>query len=228
MSWSSGDAFEVAWRLLRPVSRTGEPMGEPLSGVLREERPRGAVRRTIDASALGGEFFAPRVTNASGVSLRLAVEQEGGALLCNCDVPAGVADEPMGYYRLARRTVIRLRDGRDREVPYEMRDPIRERLSGVVAMRVESTHLPRDVQPELARASAAVSRPLRRPGTRPMPSRHDVLAATAPAAAAGPAPIAEPPAPSPEPVAEPLPEPAPEQPAPRRSSNPAAGFLPVR
>jgi len=228
MSWTAGDAFEVAWRMLRPVSRAGEPMGEPLSGVVREERPRGRVRHTIDASALGGEFFAPRVTNASGVALRLAVEQEGGALLCNCVVPAGVADEPMGYYRLAKRTVIRLRDLRDRDVPYEMLDPIRERLSGAVAVRVEPTHLPRDVQPELAQAPATVSRPLRRPGRRPMPSRHDVLAAMAPPPVEPPVTVAEVPAPSPEPVPEPSPAPAPDNPAPRRPSNPAAGFLPVR
>jgi len=228
LSWSSRDAFEASWRLLRPVSRTGEPMGEPLAGVLRAERPRGAVRRTIDAAALGGEYFAPRVTNASGVPLRLAVEQEGGALLCRCDVPAGAADEPMGYYRLAKRTVIRLRDLRDREVPYDMRDPIRERLSGVVAMRVEPTHLPRDVPPELAQAPATSVRPPRRPGTRPMPPRHDVLAATAPVPVEHPVTVAEAPAPVPEPVLEPLPAPAPDKPAPRRPSNPAAGFLPVR
>jgi hypothetical protein len=201
-------------------------MGEPLSGVLREERPRGAVRRTVDAGALGGEFFAPRVTNVSGVPLRLAVEQQGGAPLCNCEVPAGAADEPMGYYRLASRTVIRLRDGRDRDVPYDLRDPIRERQSGVVAMRVEPAHLPRDVQPDLARASATLSRPDRRPGARPLPSRHDVLAATVPVRVELPAPVAELPAPSPEPVLEPTP--APEPVAPRRPSHPAAGFLPVR
>jgi serine/threonine-protein kinase len=226
LSWSSSDAFEASWRLVRPLSRNGQPMGEPLSGVLREERLRGAVRRTIDAAALGGEFFAPRVSNGSGVPLRLAVEQQGAAPLCDCEVPAGAADEPMGYYRLANRTVIRLRDSRDRNVPYDLRDPIRERQSGVVAMRVEPTHLPRDVQPDLSRASATPSRPGRRPGTRPMPSRHDVLAATVPVRVELPAPVAELPAPSPEPVLEPAP--APEKPAPRQSSNPAAGFLPVR
>jgi hypothetical protein len=228
VTWSSSGAFEASWRLLRPASRTGQPMGEPLAGVLREERPRGTVRRSIDAGALGGEFFAPRVTNSSGVPLRLAVEQEGGALLCNCDVPVGAADEPMGYYRLARRTVIRLRDDRNRDVPYEMRDPIRERLSGVVAMRVQPSHLPRDVQPELAQASATGSRPPRRPGIRPMPSRHDVLAATAPVPVEPTVSVAEDPAPPLEPVLESPPAPAPEKPAPRRSSNPAAGFLPVR
>jgi hypothetical protein len=228
LAWPSRDAFEASWRLVRPLSHTGEPMGEPLAGMLREERPRGVVRRAIDAGALDGEFFAPRVTNASGVPLRFAVEQQGGTLLCNCDVPAGAAGEPMGYYRLANRTVIRLRDGRGREVPYDLRDPVRERLSGVVAMRVEPAHLPRDAQPELAQRPAPVEQPVRRARVRPVPSRHDVLAATVPVPVE--LPVAERPAPTPAPSPEPVPEasPAPAKPAPRPSSHPAAGFLPVR
>jgi serine/threonine-protein kinase len=225
LAWSSTEPFDASWQLVRPLSRNGQPMGEALSGSLREERPRGAVRRSIDAAALGGEFFAPRVTNASGVPLRLAVEHAGGELLCNCNVPAGAADEPMGYYRLAKRTIIRLRDARDREVPYDLRDPIRERLSGAVAMRVEPTHLPPGAPPELARTPQRVSRPPRRPTAgSPMPSRHDVLAATAPVQ---PPAVVEAP-PTPEPLPEPPPAPAPEEPAARRSTNPAAGFLPVR
>jgi hypothetical protein len=227
LSWTSDGAFEAKWTLVRPVSRTGQPMGEPLAGVLRNERPRGAVRYRLDATALDGEFFAPRVTNASGVPLRFAVEQQDGTRLCDCDVPANASAEPMGYYRVAPRAVVRLHDQRSREVRYDLRDPIREPVSGIVAVRVGPEHLPAEVK------TAPTSRALvasRRPLSRPSSPRHESLGATAvPAPIVQESPEPAPEAP-PERVVEPAPEPAPSRKssAPTRSANPAGSFLPVR
>ncbi|HEX5819417.1 MAG TPA: serine/threonine-protein kinase [Gemmatimonadales bacterium] len=231
LAWGAEGAFEARWTMVRPTSRTGRPMGEALAGVLREERPRGAVRYRLDAKALDGEYFAPRVTNTSGVPLRFAVELPDGARLCDCDVPAQASDEPMGYYRLAPRTVVRLHDRQEREVRYDLRDPIREPLSGVVAVRVEPGHLPREVKATSPTRAVVASRPPRRSPPRLTPARREVLGASAaapPAPAEPPVPVAEAPAPAPEPVVDTAPAPARKPAAPVRPANPLSGFLPVR
>ena len=198
-------------------------MGEPLAGVLRNERPRGDVRYRLDAGMLDGEYIAPRVTNVSGVALRFAVEQQDGAHLCDCDVPATASAEPMGYYRFAPRTVMRLQDRKDREVRYDLRDPIREPVSGLVTILVAPEHLPAEVKPV-----PIEKRPAQRLAARTAP-RHDLPGVeAAPPLEARPIPVSEAPQPAPEPIAEAAPAPTPKRTASRRASNPVGGFLPVR
>jgi hypothetical protein len=225
LSWRSDSAFVATWTLERPRSREGRPLGEPLAGVLSNERPRGDVRYRLDAGMLDGEYIAPHVTNVSGVVLRFAVEQPGGARLCDCDVSASASAEPMGYYRFAPRTVIRLQDRKDREVRYDLRDPIREPVSGLVAVRVAPEHLPADVKPA---PTVTVKRPVQRLAVRVAP-RHDVPAVeAAQPPEARPAVVSEAPEPASEPIAEAVAAPTPKPKASRRASNPVGGFLPVR
>jgi hypothetical protein len=227
VDWSPGEAFDARWQLVRPQSADGRPMGEGLSGTLHERKPRGEVHQRIEVGALEGEYFAPRVTNASGMPVRFTVEGQGGAPLCNCEVAPGSDAVAMGYYRVGPRTVVRLRDGEDREVEYEMPHPIRERYSGGLTLRVDAGHLPDGAR--MASTPSASRRPVPRTATRATPPHRDVLGATArpaPVDAEPPVPVAE--ARAPEPMPEPAPTPA-AAPAPKRTSaNPASGFLPVR
>jgi len=222
MSWTSDSVFVATWTLERPMSRDGRPMGEPLAGVLRNERPRGDVRYRLDAGMLDGEYIAPRVTNVSGVALRFAVQQQDGARLCDCDVPATASAEPMGYYRFAPRTVMRLQDRKDREVRYDLREPIREPVSGLVAILVAPEHLPTEVKP-----APTVKRSVQRLAARTAP-RHDLPGVEAAPPPEVPAPVSEAPQPALEPIAEAAPAPTPKPRASRRASNPVGGFLPVR
>ena len=118
MHWAADEVFDASWRLVRPLSRAGVPMGEALAGMLHERKPRGEVLQRIE---VGGQ---------------------GGSPLCNCELPDGVDAEPMGYYRVGPRTVVRIRDEAGHEVGYEMPHPIRERYTGALAMRVDPVHLP--------------------------------------------------------------------------------------
>jgi len=225
LPWSPAAAFDAQWKLVRPLSHDGRPMGEALSGTLHERNPRGEVQRRIEVGALDGEYFSPRVTNATAVPLRFAVDGQGGVPLCDCDVPPGADEVPMGYYRLGPRTVLRLRDAQNRDVTYEMPHPIRERLSGALAMRVDASNLPAAGERTVA-AAPAKSKASRRPTV--VSSRRDLLGAMS----APVPPPAEPLVPVTESVApirvEPLPAPAPTKPASAPPRNPASGFLPVR
>ena len=225
--WSPAQAFDARWTLVRPRSRDGRPMGEALSGTLHERRPKGDVHQRIEVGALEGEYVVPRVSNASGIPLRFAVEGQGGTPLCNCEVPVGADAMPMGYYRVGPRTVMRLRDAQAQEVAYEMPHPVRERWSGGILLRVDRSHLP---SVAAVAAPRAPSKPVQRVAERPSPSRRDLLGATArlePLPVEREAPV-ERQVPAPEPVAEPAPATPATPAAPRRTSNPTAGFLPVR
>jgi hypothetical protein len=226
LPWAPDEAFDAQWQLVRPLSAEGRPMGEALSGTLHERKPRGEVRARIDVNAVDGEYFAPRVTNASGIALRFAVEGQGGAPLCNCVVPTGSDAEPMGYYRVGPRTVVRIRDGQEREVAYEMPHPIRERGTGALLMRVDASHLPEGAARPVVSPGRSTP-PVHRVAARTPPSRRDVLAATAVPA---PVPVVTPTAVRESAVAAPAPVTPPPATAPvaPRPSHPAAGFLPVR
>ncbi len=221
VSWPAGRELSATWSIVRPVLPNGKAMGEELSGAFKDADPTGVVRHAINVSAArGGAYFAPRVTNAAGVSLRVAVEPTPGQRLCDCDVPAGASPAWLGYYRLIPGTTVRVRDASGREAVFDGLDARLESGSGLIALRVEKRDLP-----PLARAPE-------RSATR---TRSNTYAAKAPAppappveepiAVVEPEPVAV--APAPVPVQE-APPPPPEKKPSAHTSNAASSFLPVR
>jgi hypothetical protein len=222
MEWPAGREMTANWSIVRPVSSNGKALGEELKGSFKDKDPRGVVRHAIDVSSVGDAvYFAPRVTNAAGVLLRVAVEPQPGQHLCDCDVPSGASPTWLGYYKLLPGTAVRVQDAAGRTAVFDGLDARVQPGSGLIALRVEKRDLP------------ALDRGLER---KPSRTRSNTYASRAPVAV--PEPVVEQPvatvepepvieAPAPEPVVV-APPPAPEKKPVPRSTNSASGFLPVR
>ncbi len=220
MSWPAGRELAAEWSIVRPVSASGRALGEELKGTITVKDPKGVIRRSIDVAAAGGAIFAPRVTNAAGVPLHVAVAPEPGQRLCDCDIASSAEPAWLGYYRLLPGTTVRVQDASGREAVFDGLDARLEPGSGLIALRVEK----RDLPPAIRVAARSV----------PDKTRSHTFASRAPVAV--PEPVAEQPiavveepvlrAPLPEPEPEPPPPPEKKQPVVR--SNPVGGFLPTR
>ena len=215
LSLPASREFTAEWSLVRPVSSTGKPMGETLQGTLAIEDARGSMRRDIDITAAGSGYFAPRITNASGVPLKVGIGSTPGERLCDCEVQPSPTPVWLGYYRMAPTTSVRVNDGSGREAVF---DGLDARVDGIgqVALRVEKSDLP---------YVPAVKKPVK-PATR-----SNVYAAKAPApalteAVPPPVTIIEP-EPMPEPILEPVVHEAPKpEPKPaKKNANPVGSFL---
>ena len=222
LSWPSGRELAGTWSIVRPVAASGKALGEELKGSFTDKDPQGVVRHAIDVSAAGNEvFFSPRVTNAAGVSLRVAVEPQPGQQLCECDIPSDDSPAWLGYYRLLPGTTVRVKDASGREAVFDGLDARLQPGSGLIALRVEKRDLPpvaraSDRSPARTRSNTYASR-------TPAPVAEPVV--EQPVAAVEPEPVIE--APAPEPVVEAPPPPPVKKEAPR-SSSPVSGFLPAR
>ncbi len=221
LQWPAGRELSGSWSIVRPVAANGKPLGEELKGSFKDSDPRGLVRHGIDLPASGNDvFFAPRVTNAAGVSLRVVVEPQAGQQLCLCEVPSDESPTWLGYYRLLPGTTVRVRDAAGREAVFDGLDARLQPGSGLIALRVEKRDLP-----AVARgpARAAPTRSNTYASRVPAPAPEPVPEVTV--ATAEPEPVVE--APAPEPVVEAPPPPPVKKQAPR-SSSPVSGFLPAR
>ena len=221
VQWPAGRELTANWSIVRPVSANGKALGEELKGSFKDSDPSGVVRHAIDIAAAGDElYFAPRVTNAAGVSLRVAVQPTPGQQLCDCDVPSDASPTWLGYYRLVPGTTVRVQDASGRQAIFDGLDARVEAGSGLIALRVEKRDLPplvRAPEPGKARTrSNSYASRVPAPAPEPVPEQ--------PVATAEPEPVVE--APAPEPVVD-APPPPPEK-KPARSSNPVSSFLPAR
>jgi hypothetical protein len=222
LQWPAGRELAGTWSIVRPVAASGKALGEELKGSFKDQDPRGVVRHAIDVSAAGTEaYFAPRVTNAAGVSLRVAVEPRPGQQLCECDVPSDASPTWLGYYRLLPGTTVRVRDASGREAVFDGLDARLEAGSGLISLRVEKRDLPPIVRsPE---RTAPHTRSNTYASRVPAPVPEPVI--EQPVASVAPEPVIE--APAPEPVVEAPPPPPVKKQAPRNTS-PVSGFLPAR
>ena len=217
--WPGGRELSADWSIVRPVTASGKALGEELKGTFGDKDPSGVVRHAIDISAANGSYFAPRVINAAGVSLRVAVEPRVGQKLCDCEVPSDGAPAWLGYYRLLPGTIVRVHDASGREAIFDGLDARIESGSGLIALRVEKRDLPALARgPDRPARTRSNSYAARVPAPVPEPVVEQ------PVATVEPEPVVE--MPAPEPVVEAPPPPAEKKPA--RSSSPVSGFLPAR
>jgi len=222
VEWPAGRELSGSWSIVRPVAANGKALGEEISGTFSDRDPRGVVRHAVDVSTAGnGVYFAPRVTNVAGVSLRVAVEPRSGQQLCECDVPSDASPTWLGYYRLLPGTTVRVRDAAGREAVFDGLDARLQPGSGLIALRVEKRDLPAPARVVERRAVQTRSNTYAARVTAPAPE----AVVEQPVATVEPEPIIE--APMPEPVIE-APSPPQENKKPTRSSSPVSGFLPAR
>ena len=98
----------------------GGPQGEGVQGTVTR---RGiTARETFIATAEGAStpVFAPLITNATGVPLKVTVNPgTGAAKECGCTIPDGASRLGIGYYRLFQNSTVRVTapDGRTATFP---------------------------------------------------------------------------------------------------------------
>jgi len=110
---SRGEPLTLGWRLIRIRTSAGA-VGVTFGDTITIAKPA-RVRLGATARPTHGAYFAPLITNETGQPLRLTVNAGlGGALSCDCAVPAGAVRMAIGYYPLFTNSTVRAEapDGR--------------------------------------------------------------------------------------------------------------------
>jgi hypothetical protein len=113
MTLSRGEPLTLGWRLIRIRTSAGA-VGVTFGDTITIVKPA-RLRLAATARPTHGAYFAPLITNETGQPLRITVNAGlGGALSCDCAVPAGAVRMAIGYYPLFTNSTVRAEapDGR--------------------------------------------------------------------------------------------------------------------
>jgi hypothetical protein len=131
-----GMTLAAEWRMLRPMSPRGVAMGVELRGTIAMERPSGRVQRAAAARGPDGAYFAPLITNTTGIPIAITVNAGfAGALSCNCVIPPGTTRARIGYYPLYLNSTVRAEDGKGHSAMFADLGAQVDSTSGVVSLR---------------------------------------------------------------------------------------------
>lgn len=136
-----GRTLVAEWSLVRPLSADGASMGEELRGAVVLRGPRGTLADSADTVEGEANYFAPLITNAASVPLRLTVNAGlAGALDCGCAVRPGARRVFIGYYRLYANSTVRAL-GPAGEATFRDLGPQVKTRDGTVGLRFEEKDL---------------------------------------------------------------------------------------
>ena len=138
-----GHTLVAEWSLVRPLSADGQPMGEALAGSVVLRGPKGTVADSADTIDGEANYFAPLLTNAASVPLRVTVNVGlPGALDCGCAIRPGGRRVFIGYYRLYANSTVQARGTAGQATFRELGPQVTSR-NGTVGLRFED----RDLRP---------------------------------------------------------------------------------
>ena len=138
-----GEAI-VTWEMVRPRTADGAPIGEGIRGGARLPARRGTVAYMITSRLGDTTYFAPLITNGTGVALRVRVNAgSADARDCACAVPPGAVRAPIGYYRLYANSSVEARDTAGRVAVFRDLGAAVDARSGSVGLRFDA----RDLRP---------------------------------------------------------------------------------
>jgi hypothetical protein len=131
-----GKTLVAGWALQQPAGPDGRPLGEPIQGSFVLRGPSGRLERAAEARQGGSDYFAPLVSNASGVPLRIRVNAGlAGARDCVCNVVPGAQRARIGYYRLYANSTVEARDASGRRATFRDVGPQVRAASGALGLR---------------------------------------------------------------------------------------------
>ena len=131
-----GTVSSLAWEMIPARTRGGMPVGAPLSGSQMLGAANGGSDFLIRARSGGVDYFAPLITNETGVALLVRVNAGlAGAEECPCEIPPDARRAPIGYYRLYRNSTVEVRDAAGRRATFPHLGPEADSRSGAVGLR---------------------------------------------------------------------------------------------
>ncbi|HXE58469.1 MAG TPA: serine/threonine-protein kinase [Gemmatimonadales bacterium] len=137
-----GPRFEVAWELIRPVSASGLPLGEPLGQAIIATPPFRDIEQVLQPRASGTRYVAPVIVNRTSEPVRVAVTYGDGVVFdCACSIPPGGEGARIGYYRLDDGAAIRVTDAKGGTAAYALRSLPIDTLTGGATLTVLPTDL---------------------------------------------------------------------------------------
>lgn len=137
-----GEPNTLLWEMRRPLTRGGVPVGAGLGASQLLPAPSGRERQVLRAMRGDTAFFAPLITNATGVPLRVRINAGlAGAEECLCELPVAGHRIPIGYYRLFQNSTVEVRDSLGRRATFRNLGPETDPLSGAVGLRFEAGDL---------------------------------------------------------------------------------------
>jgi hypothetical protein len=132
------------WELERPLSATGEPMGEVVRGSWVIPAPRGTIARAAGPRTDTEDYFAPLVSNQSSQLLRITVNAGlEGARDCGCMVRPGAERVFLGYYRLYQNTTVRATDPQGHSATFRALGPEARGRAWAVGIRFSEGDFPK-------------------------------------------------------------------------------------
>ena len=137
-----GEPNTLLWEMRRPLTRGGVPVAAGLGGSVLLDSPTGRQRHVLRAMRGDTALFAPLITNATGMPLRVRVNAGlAGAEDCACEIPPAARRAPIGYYRLFQNSSVEVRDSLNRRAMFRDLGPETHPLSGAVGLRFEAGDL---------------------------------------------------------------------------------------
>jgi len=123
-----GRRLDLAWQL---VSRLGVSLGDTIT----VGQPRGTVHIAATARPTHGAYFAPVITNETGLPLTITVNAGlAGAMRCSCTIPPGAVRMAIGYYPLFENSTVRAEDNGGHSATFRDLGRQVEPLRGVVGL----------------------------------------------------------------------------------------------